>query len=541
MSTLLSPYHSSSDDFSPVSSPELDFRSLFEQCGIPLTDLGAQLDGIIPPLDQGLSGAQWYHGREPSTDEIVELAAEPEQDSLDGGAQIADSIKSGTSAVSPPRSADSQTRPLQEAVAKRSTSNGTDRIRPTPSVDRSKSSSGPNTPTREPSTPSKNIERTKDDMEFYPGLQQGYYSGPQLSSPTSMDSSPCDNDAFPYTPEISPQFSSWQTQEYLMNNTPLEAGAMQRSWSTPFLGRRSTLLSQSITDDAYTTDYHPIDSQVVPASNNGDWGSNGDYLLPQQKAHSVQGLKSPIGNVSRTMKRKHRPNPIATSMPYTSTPLGVKTAPIERHAVPRTHVERPPLSAKRSYEDFSELDAAMEIPAYRQITTPTMKKQRSVTNLNSPFTTDSAYSSSWEVPGSGLALAMDPEELLLCSPPYSQAEFCSSPTYALTTPRTISNFVVPQQLSEPLSPLDEQWKQKQVYKRPEHPLYAVPRTLTYGAPPKRTAKPRKSAVAKAISFCNFTAADKKTILSGVAPSGSNKKALKPHEMNRSHSTSGLMS
>lgn len=75
MNSVLSPLMSHSADLSFHSSPDPDFASLFEQCGIPLSDLGSSLSF---PSQIGAAGSTiaWYEGTAPGENDLVELQEE---------------------------------------------------------------------------------------------------------------------------------------------------------------------------------------------------------------------------------------------------------------------------------------------------------------------------------------------------------------------------------------------------------------------------------------------------------------------------------
>lgn len=571
-----------------TGSPEMDFSSLFEQCGIPLADLDAQIGGIsksLPTTDD--TTTTWYNGTAPEAGDVVEfdnevresssklsadscakLVADGQIDGL-GNTTVSTSNRQGSSTVSPDDTHE------QEADARRISSawaapnhHG---VRSPSAADRKAST--PTKPEGFPdrfSTPSPSVTSIKrrksaavaSNMDFY--RQQQFYGGAHLSSPISMNSSP-ENESYLYTSDFSPEFNTSGAGDLMLSGMNIEPEAMRRSQSTPYFRQRAPPMSNSVSESTFDLsafpdlrNYDHLD--VVPASDNG--ARNGDYLLPQQalmgNTLSTMAMTAP----RPTMKRKHRPIPIATSIPRLSGLGGPQTAPLERN-MPHRSIERPQLSAKRSFEDFSELDCnALPVQDYREVTTPT-KRVRSSQGFKqntvpiSPYMDEPLFSPVFDV-NSGLALSMHPDQYMLSSPPYSQTDFCSSPSYAMPANATnMNSYLMPDSMQntamyshqEPISPvdLDSVWAQKQMYGRPS-PIqtmsaYSTPRSLTYGAPSpirKTMNRSRKPAVARAISFCNYTAADKKTILSGVAPSGSNKKAVvKAQDMSRCLSSGAL--
>lgn len=589
----LSAIHSSPtvSDYSFQPSPEVDFTNLFEQCGIPLADLSAQIYGLqsSTPTKDSSSATSWYAGTAPADGDIVELVDDHQDVRTKASActdenrqRIADSEIDGSGSDSVSKlggeghvSVSLQGTEYHEAADLRSSSGRAEDSR------RSNASKSPKVPSRSrtdvnrgtsthahPQSKSPLQERlsfTKAEsaepvMDFY--NQQQFYSSAQLSSPVSMKSSTGDNDSFLYTPEFSPQFSSYAGQDVVLNSLPGESEAMRRSRSTPFLGQRPTTPFRRTVDAANSvyTVFPTFEQQgVVPASDHGAWQANGTYSPPGPRQHqAVYGNTGvlPMSAPRLSMKRKHRPVPIATSLSNSGMPASAQTAPLERRMM-RDSLTRLPLSAKRSFEDFSELEPGLvDVSPYRPVSTPTSKRARSALSA-SPFVDEPLFSPVY-MDTNGLALHMDPEQILLSSPPYTQIDFCSSPNYLRSNEAGLinNNYIVPGAMlhaghlynHEPMSPVDMDpiWANKGMYCSPQaaaQPTYATPRTLSYDQPsPLRKSAPRNRnlAAARAISFCNYTAADKKTILSGVAPSGSNKKAVtKAQEMSRSRSSGAI--
>lgn len=610
MDTLLSSFSPSATEYSFVPSPEIDLSSLFEQCGIPLADLHAQ---IVPstPITKN-SNATWYEGTAPAEEDVVEL----EDDHLPVGGQLSKCTAKmdlldglGKDSVSTPskglvslnstplcrqhdgdnaRQIQSQEAEGGQLTSPTTTARGLsgqteDSISQSPitspaPVHPSQSSLTPFiTDKRQRSDKTRVSEPSsqKDPMDFY--SQQHFFAGQQLSSPVSIDSSPDRPDSYLYTPEFSPHFVSSEINDMMANGVTIQSEAMRRTQSTPFSGQYSQDNAILTPENIYGlshlpkyTDFSsgPDQQEFVPASDHSQWLNNGDYLLQQPDQHSAAANTNvmPMNAPRPAMKRKNRPIPIATSMPRYPGSVGVQTAPLERRDLLRQGMQKSPLSAKRSFEDFSDLTGDLpDVPPYRHVATPSSKRARSSQGFKhsipaSPFMDEPLFSPEYNSNGNNdLALAMDPERFLLSSPPYSQVDFCSSPNYLMqSTPSSIDSYSVPTSMLshpeqmlgyQPLSPLDIDgvWAQKPVFSRPaqivSQPVYTTPRGLAFGAvsPSRKTVpKARKPPVARAISFCNYTAADRKTILSGVAPSGSNKKALtKMQDMTRSQSQGAM--
>lgn len=610
MDTLISSYSPAMSDYSFVPSPEIELSSLFEQCGIPLADLHAQISPS-KPTTKG-SCATWYEGTAPADGDVVELE-EGDRPDL-SGREIKEKIKIerhdglGSDHVSTPNEGhpvvvsprcpparrllhddDQHETLLHEADGRSLTSPHTTapRRQSQHSADKSSFITAPSPGRSSQSTifspPAEGLERTQElddvapaarqiSMDYYTQhTHQPYFAGPQLSSPVSINSPACGMDMYVYTPEFS------ATQDTMLSGAQVEAEVMRRSRSTPFPTQRTRCPSTFSPEQLYALSSAPTyadfpalpvsQQEFVPASEPSQWLSSGEYLLTSadrhQQLHETATKPLPVRAARPNMKRKHRPMPIATSLSAGGF-MGAQTAPLERRDIMRRTLPKSPLSAKRSFEDFSELDDGLvDVPPYRHVATPTTKKARSHQGFKqsipaSPFLDEPLFSPGYSTSNTnGLALSMDPERFLLSSPPYSQTDFCSSPNYLLqSTPSSIDSFTMPHNMMQqqqeqayvyqPLSPLDIDgiWAQKPVFNRPaqivSQPVYTTPRSLTYGAPsPSRkpaVRQTRKPSMARAISFCNYTAADKKTILSGVAPSGSNKKAMtKAQEMSRSQS------
>lgn len=602
MDKLMPPFSPATGEYSFVPSPEIELSSLFEQCGIPMADLHDQISPSWPITKR--SSTSWYEGTAPVGGDVVELEAD--RPSL-GGLKIkatadkephdgfgSDNVShSDEGLVSPPtplaRHEQLGNRQyemnLREADGRLSTSPHTTAaahgsclqsdapighasiIAPAP-VHPAQSDilSSANKVQQDQEAPP-SFSATQDSMDYY--ISQPFFNGQQLSSPISINSSPEGLDSYLYTPDFSPKFNETAAHNMMELDGQLESEAMRRSHSTPFPVPKNSYLSRFAQDGIYTpsslsrySDFTsaPVQSEFVPASDNSQWLNNGDYLLPhadeQQRESSM--ISVAVKGSRATMKRKHRPVPIATSIPSHLGFMGAQTAPLETRDVMRRALPKSPLSAKRSFEDFSELEHdVLDVSPYGPIATPSTKRVRSSQGFKQTVPTSLFLDEPLFSPGyqsNGLALSMDPERYMLSSPPFSQADFCASPNYLVqSTPSSVDSFGLPSSMMsqpeqpfpyQPLSPLDIDgiWAQTPVFNRPaqiiSQPVYTTPRSLTYGSnsPPRKSVSraARKPSVARAISFCNYTAADKKTILSGVAPSGSNKKAItKAHDMSRS--------
>lgn len=591
--------------FNPPS--EMDFTSLFEQCGIPLADLSSH---IYSPATVETKGAPtaWYQGTAPKDGDLMGFEEEEQRErpkptlrarseAFSHSDQVEQDLLAevsfdgfGNATVSPDRgqrldntassvsvmgdsqagerahtSPDEQSAPRRHDRSATSSPTAPECLKAQPSPDSCRSKRPPQgLPTTPPSSETRKALTTAESlrassMDLY--SQQHYYNGAQLSSPISMQSSPDDETLF-YTPGYSPPFGDLSS---LSTGAFSDSEAMRRSVSTPFLGERTfgglspASFSMGINTDCITL------NDTLSTSSARSWGNTGTYR-PHPKLQQFTGIPSSLGTSRPTMRRKTRPLPIATSNSQSFAQVGPHTAPLERSMMQHQQIERPQLSAKRSFEDFSDVNNEhFERLPYRHIATPTNKRARSSQGFGlsmpaSPFADESLFSPGYN---NGLAIAMDPEQLLLSSPPYSQTDFCQSPSYMIQPiQETLSDYVVPNSNTlqhqnylyshpEPLSPLDVDgvWAQKSMYNNQQQigarSALAVPRSTEYSSsssPLRRVAsKPRRSSMARPISFCNYTAADRNTILSGVAPSGSNKKALlKSDEMSRSRSSSAIV-
>ncbi|CCG84962.1 protein of unknown function [Taphrina deformans PYCC 5710] len=398
-------------------------------------------------------------------------------------------------------------------------------------------------------------------MDFY--SQQQYFTSAQLSSPISMQSMP-DNESLLYAPELSSPFHSYAWQDPQLSALA-DSESMRRSISTPFLGDRAAMYtgySYGTGNTSFDVDPCAVLStleaeEVVPASVNQSWKTNQEFWTPTHgNQPQATRARMPISTARPTMQRKHRPQPISTTMPRSFDSAVPHTAPIDRRVV-RQNIERPVLSAKRSFEDFSDFsEPNADVLPYRHISTPVNKRTKSSQGFgrlsSSPFVDEPLFS---PVYNDGLSLGLDPEQFLL-SPSYSQTDFCSSPSYLLQNSHdNLQRYLLPDDTgrqdflyntpnSAPPIDIEGAWVNKYSSPRPMQTnasaKLSIPRNLNYdlSSPMRKTSsKPRRASTARAISFCNYTAADKKTILSGVAPSGSNKKAVgKVQEMTRSRSS-----
>ncbi|BFZ54463.1 hypothetical protein PYCC9005_001500 [Savitreella phatthalungensis] len=381
----------------------------------------------------------------------------------------------------------------------------------------------------------------------------------QLSSPVSLASA--DDASQLWTPETSPHFAPYG------HDLMLQTEAMRRTQSTPFFPATSEPthpFEASAGDDFFSelTASMSRSGSIVPASDNGIYGMNGDYLLPsapiEQHPSVAQRAMRP------SMKRKTRPIPISTTLRYpAASPLGVKTAPLP-YTIPS------PLSAKRTFDDFSDLEldmqqhvaqqphspAAMQHPPAHLLETPTMKRVKSVSGassvLSSPLDGDIWAAAAGLDPDAILASPTYPSEygvldqhIVPLSPTIADMGYMQDaihmdavygPTSAALAPTSVGfmaprilayddvqqPFAVPmQQQQQPVLPQQQQRMHFALHPPQQH--IPVRRSSSYARSPARRPFNNGPVSSKEISFCNFTAADKKTILSGVAPSGSNKK------------------